>query len=126
MWLGERDLADYGGKQFLKYRDLIHSHGWKRCTRRVAYWIGDTSDLPHDDNIYRVTIDEVSGQVRVACIGLESVDAIVDGNYDGIESLPDWMREKLTLLSMLSATPPTEPVEGVGRRINQSIYWVFC
>ena len=31
----------------------------------------------------------------MACIGLESVDAIVDGNYDSIESLPDWMREKL-------------------------------
>ncbi len=126
MWLGEKDFADYRGMKFIKYRDLVQAHGWYRCSQRAAYWVGDTEKLPPDDNIYRVNVDGVIGHVRVACIGLESVDAIVDGNYDGIESLPDWMREKITLLSMLSCTPPTEPVEGVGRRINDETYWVFC
>ena len=126
MWLGERDLIDYRDMEFLKYRDLIVASGWHRCSRRQAYWIGATDNIPHDDNIYRVTIAEDNGHVRVACIGLESVDAIVDGNYTSIKALPDWMQEKLTLLSMLSHTPPTEPVEGVGRRINAEIYWVFC
>ena len=125
MWLSERDLTDYRDKRFLKYRDLITAHGWKRCTRRMAYWIGDTQHIPPDDNIYRVSVDQDTGYVTVACIGLESVDAIVDGNYDGINKLPDWMQEKITLLSMLSPVPPTEPVEGVGRRINADIYWVF-
>jgi hypothetical protein len=27
---------------------------------------------------------------------------------------------------MLSAKPPTEVVDGVGRRIDADIYWVFC
>lgn len=126
MWLGEEYLQDLRGKAFLKMRDLIIAHGWERCIQRRAYWIGDTQGLPHDDNIYRVSVDQINGRVKVACIGLESVDAIVDGNYDSVKDLPDWMQEKLTLLSMLSHTPPTEPVAGVGRRINAEIYWVFC
>jgi len=125
MWLGERDLSDYRDSLFSKMRDLIEANGWQRCPQRHAYWIGDTAKLPDDDNIYRVNIDNATGYVKVTCIGLESVDAILDGNYDNVDALPEWMREKLTLLSMLSATPPTEPVEGVGRRINHNTFWVF-
>lgn len=125
MWLGERDLSDYRDKKLRKFFDLVIAYGWHKCAKRGAYWIGNIQDMPHDDNIYRVSVDQDTGYVKVACIGLESVDAIVDGNYDGINKLPDWMQEKLTLLSMLSPVPPTEPVEGVGRRINADIYWVF-
>ena len=125
MWLGERDLSDYRDKKLRKFFDLVIAHGWHKCAKRGAYWIGNIQDMPHDDNIYRVSVDQDTGYVTVACIGLESVDAIVDGNYDGINKLPDWMQEKITLLSMLSPVPPTEPVEGVGRRINADIYWVF-
>jgi hypothetical protein len=125
MWLGERDLSDYRDKKLRKFFDLVIAYGWHKCAKRGAFWIGDIQDLPHDDNIYRVSVDQDTGYVTVACIGLESVDAIVDGNYSGINELPDWMQEKITLLSMLSPVPPTEPVEGVGRRINADIYWVF-
>ena len=126
MWLGEENLQSASGKQFLKYRDLVIANGWNRCRQRAAYWVGNTEELPPDDNIYRVTVNQDTGYVRVACIGLERVDAVVDGNYDSTEDLPDWMQEKLALLSMLSYVPPTEPVSGVGRRINTDIYWVFC
>jgi hypothetical protein len=125
MWLGERDLSDYRDKKLRKFFDLVVAYGWHKCAKRGAFWIGDIQDLPHDDNIYRVSVDQDTGYVKVACIGLEKVDAIVDGNYSGINELPDWMQEKITLLSMLSPVPPTEPVEGVGRRINADIYWVF-
>ena len=125
MWLGERDLSDYRDKKLRKFFDLVIAYGWHKCAKRAAYWIGNIQDMPHDDNIYRVSVDQDTGYVKVACIGLESVDAIVDGNYSGINELPDWMQEKITLLSMLSPVPPTEPVEGVGRRINADIYWVF-
>ena len=92
MWLGERDLSDYRDKKLRKFFDLVIAYGWHKCAKRGAYWIGDTQDLPHDDNIYRVSVDQDTGYVTVACIGLESVDAIVDGNYDGINKLPDLMQ----------------------------------
>jgi hypothetical protein len=46
--------------------------------------------------------------------------------YADTSKLPDWMQEKLAVLTMMSSKPPTEPVDGVGRRINDNIYWVFC
>lgn len=128
MWLGEASLLDdnVGLDEFQKLRDLVHAHGWTRCAQRRAYWIGDTRHIPDDDNIYRVKLCPDTGHAHVSCLGLESVDSTVDGNYNTVNELPAWMKEKLTLLSMLTATPPTEPVEGVGRRINTDTYWVFC
>jgi hypothetical protein len=127
MWLAENDLQGLRERPYFKMRDLIIANGTERCPNRRAYWIGDPRDkTPHDDNIYRVVVNNTTGHVKVACIGLESVDAIVDGTYDSVQDLPNWMQEKLTLLSMLSPMPPTEPVAGVGRRINPDIYWVFC
>jgi len=127
MWLGEEDWINVqGDKKFLYWQDLIEANGYHRCTRRRAYWVGDTQHLPSDDNIYRVQIEPDTGYVSVACIGLESIDALVDGTYADTSKLPDWMQEKLAVLTMMSSKPPTEPVDGVGRRINDNIYWVFC
>ena len=127
MWLNESTLmGDTTQSEFLKYKDIIEASGWRRCTKRNAYWVGDTQHLPPDDNIYRVHIATTTGHVKVSCIGLESVDAIVDGNYAGTHKLPDWMQEKLAVLTMMSSKPPTELVDGVGRRINDDTYWVFC
>jgi hypothetical protein len=126
MWLGEEAFSKLKGRESVKFRDLIVANDMRRCTKRRAYWVGDTQHLPPDDNIYRVHVDTDTGHVRVTCIGLESVDAIVDGNYTGTDKLPNWMQEKLAVLRMLSAKPPTEVVDGVGRRIDADIYWVFC
>jgi len=126
MWLGEEDWLETEGMKFLYWRDRIEADGWLRSTRTRAYWVDDTQDIPPDDNIYRIHIDPDTGYVKVACIGMEKVDAIVDGNYADTSRLPDWIQERLAVLRMMSAKPPTEMVVGVGRRINEDTYWVFC
>lgn len=77
----------------------------------------------HDSNIYRINIS--GGVVDVICIGMEKVDAYLEGVYDGLDKLPQWMQERIAILSMLSAEPPTEDVVGVGRRISVHTYWVY-
>jgi hypothetical protein len=127
MWLGEETwLETQGNLKFLYWRDLVESSGWRQCTRRRAYWVDSTQHIPPDDNVYRVHVASDTGYVTVACIGLESVDAIVDGNYASTNKLPKWMQEKLAVLTMMSSTPPTELVNCVGKRINADTYWVFC
>ncbi len=127
MWLGERDFIDaLPDTKYLFWRDLIGSHGWKRCVRREAYWIGETQDIPHDDNIYRVYVSPDDGHVSVACIGIERLDSLADGTYDSSDKLPDWMQEKLAVLLMMSSAPPTERVVGVGQRMDEDIFWIFC
>jgi hypothetical protein len=69
MWLGEEDWINVqGDKKFLYWQDLIEANGYHRCTRRRAYWVGDTQHLPPDDNIYRVQIEPDTGYVSVACM----------------------------------------------------------
>lgn len=77
-----------------------------------------------DDNTYRVSI--FPDGVDVICFGLESVDSCLEGHYDDINNLPDWVKERLAILNMMTSTPPTNEVAGVGRRISGHVYWVFA
>ena len=82
------------------------------------------NDLPHDDNVYRVYVNPHTNAVEVSCIGME-VDSTVEGEYDSVDALPLWMQEKVALLMMTSLDKPTSEVEGVGRRIDDNVYWIF-
>lgn len=87
-------------------------------------WLNEA--IINGDNIYRVFINPTTKHVEVTCVGLEKVDARAEGVYRNTNLLPDWMQEKLAVLTMMSAKPPTKIVEGVGRRIDKDRYWVFC
>ena len=77
-----------------------------------------------DDNIYRVGI--FPDGIDVMCFGLSSVDSGIDGHYDLSDDLPDWVKERLAVLMILSSTPPTPEVAGIGRRISSHVYWVYA
>jgi hypothetical protein len=53
------------------------------------------------------------------------VDSVVSGEYDSVDTLPLWMQEKVALLMMTPLDKPTSEVEGVGRRIDDNVYWIF-
>lgn len=74
--------------------------------------------------IYRIHIEH-DNAVDVTCIGLESVDSALEGTYDSLDTLPEWVQERIAVLSMLSATPPTQDIPSVGRRITKRTYWVY-
>jgi hypothetical protein len=77
-----------------------------------------------DNNAYRISV-QGNGRIEVLCFGIESIDTELEGYYDSLQDLPKWVQERIALLSMLKSEPPTEDVEGVGRRINVSTYWVY-
>ena len=80
--------------------------------------------LLNDDNIYRVSV--FSDGVDVISFGLSSVDSDISGHYDRSDDLPQWVQERLAVLMITSSTPPTQEVEGVGRRISSHVYWVYA
>jgi len=45
--------------------------------------------------------------------------------YSSIDNLPEWVKERLAVLSILNPDQRNEEVEGVGRRIAKNIYWVY-
>ena len=80
----------------------------------------------HDSDIYRIHIcDTGEDRISVICVGMERVDACLEGAYDNLQELPQWVQERIAVLSMLDAKPPTQNIEGVGRRIDADTYWVY-
>lgn len=77
-----------------------------------------------DDMTYRVRVCD--GGVEVVCFGIESVDSALEGYYDGVDALPDWVKERLAVLMVMDSTPPTGELAGVGRRISESVFWVYA
>lgn len=86
-----------------------------------VYHIVDNT-LPHDDNIYRVVIYPNTKSVLVSCFGMEGVDTAVEGAYDSVDELPEWIQRKLAVLTMLKVD---DSLLGTGRRIDDDTFWVY-
>ena len=63
-----------------------------------------------DDKLYRVQVHSDTNTIEVSCIGIDKVDAEAEGMYCSADALPIWLQES---------------VDGVGRRIDKTTYWVI-
>lgn len=77
------------------------------------------------DTVYRVVINDETKLVHVISFGMERVDVSPERVYNSVNDLPEWMQEGVALLMMTSAKPPTNEVDGVGRRIDETTYWLY-
>ena len=77
------------------------------------------------DTVYRVVINDETKLVHVISFGMERVDVSPERVYNSVNDLPEWMQEGIALLMMTSAKPPTNEVDGVGRRIDETTYWLY-
>lgn len=77
------------------------------------------------DTVYRVVINDETKLVHVISFGMERVDVSPERVYNSVNELPEWMQEGIALLMMTSAKPPTNEVDGVGRRIDETTYWLY-
>ena len=95
---------------------------WQVDIRSASYKMLENIPQIHDDSIYRVSV--CPDGVDVVCFGM-GVDTIHDGHYINVDVLPKWVQERLAVLMMMTSAPPTDEVEGVGRRISRDVYWVY-
>lgn len=87
-------------------------------SRTLAHMIRD------NPKTYRISINQKGG-AEVLCFDLENIDSELEGYYDDLSNLPTWVQERIAVLSVCSPNPPTPVVEGIGRRISESIYWIY-
>ena len=73
--------------------------------------------------MYRVCI--TPNRVSVMNFDVTDMDVCLDKAYNRVDDLPNWVKERLAVLMMTSPTPPTDPVDGIGRRISENIFWVI-
>lgn len=77
------------------------------------------------DTTYRVSICDTTKRVEVICFGIGSLANGVTGTYTSEQELPDWMRQKLAVLRILSLPPPVEDIPDVGRRLQEGVFWIY-
>ena len=78
-----------------------------------------TGRINADEEIWRVAVNSLG--VSALHIGLGAKPEIRSSSLAG---LPEWMQERVSVLSMLTESPPTAPIEGVGRRVTDTVYWI--
>jgi hypothetical protein len=77
------------------------------------------------DGLLRVELLDNEGNVRVCGVGSVPRPFSSYIGVANIKDLPESMRDKLAVLWMRDPTPPTELVEGIGRRIDEKTFWVL-
>ncbi len=116
-------------------RDLIVANGWIGSAvirgfadSTILYVLKRTSAIAkwgeEIDSVYRVYVHPRTGAVDVICLGIGSVDSMLEGSYPSVKALPMWAQSKLAVLSMIEVKPPMEKVEGIGMRIDADTFWV--
>ena len=88
----------------------------KRAVELRTKWTGNL------ENVYRVLVGPT---IEVVCLGIDSVDKEAEGTYADMSELPAWMQERVAVLSMMKVDPPQTKVEGIGMRVDESVYWVI-
>ena len=75
--------------------------------------------------IYRLEVNE-NCLITVECYDLiENFAPELRPCYDAAKDLPKWAQEKLAVLMVLDPDEPTGEIEGVGRRINRRVFWIY-
>lgn len=69
-------------------------------------------------------LEVIDGFVTIIDFSLEMLDNDISGWYSEVDLLPDWVKDRLALLMMVDPTPPTKYVDGVGRRISETVFWI--
>jgi hypothetical protein len=77
------------------------------------------------DIVYHLRISQDSKSVYVSTLGMDRVDGELYSYYNSVDELPQWVQERLSVLTMLSLPPPTCEVDTIGSRMGPNSYWVY-
>ena len=86
--------------------------------------------------IYQVIIRAGTGNVEIRCVGMECVDSECSGNYTCIEDTPEWVQERIAVLSIMpysnldgdgnvSGSAFDNEIEGIGTRLGAHNFLVI-
>jgi hypothetical protein len=70
--------------------------------------------MSYDELSYRVRYDLDDKTVSVVCFAPKHLALI-----------PDVLRDRLAVLSVLAPPPPPVDVQGIGQRIDERTFWVY-
>ena len=98
-----------------------------RGEERPPFWRANARLLrmvcvPESDHVWRVKVN--CDSVSCSYIGFRTIDSATSVIYPDLEAAPDWVKDRVAVLRMLPPNPTDSMVFGVGRRIDDDIFWV--
>ena len=108
------------GKREFKQHDIRTTYG----PNMFISWTSIYTTPTDDNNTYRVSWN-TTDHIEIMCFGMSPIASEVEGVYTTFADLPDWIRDAISVLSILEVPPPPNDVEGVGRRVAENTYWVY-
>ena len=76
------------------------------------------------DVVHRVILDNDTKKCYINTFGMQSIDTPHRKVYDDANALPMWMQKRIALL-MLLKEPYGEEVQGIGKRISETVFWLY-
>ena len=88
--------------------------------------IGECLMMVQQTPVYRIRINN-NASIDTDCYDLiDSYCPKLKNHYEKVEDLPQWVQEKLAVLMVIDpAQLGGREVTGIGRRINEIIFWVY-
>jgi hypothetical protein len=75
--------------------------------------------------IYKIQFN-MDNTIRTDCYELlDNFKPELELAYEHANDLPQWVQDKLAVLMLLDHNANNQEVAGVGRRISESIFWVY-
>lgn len=86
--------------------------------RIAVHWVPDNSAA-----LVRVEVLE-GKQVHIEAFEPLSIDLPPTGVYD-LDAVPGWVRARIAALSIMPVPPPPSPVDEVGLRVSETVFWII-
>lgn len=93
-----------------------------------VYWLAlelKKAGVDKYERLWRVTL-KPGAPIQAVSIDMPISDE--DGtehSFADWDALPEWMQDRIRALGMITGKPPTDWIDGIGRRMSDDVYWVL-
>jgi hypothetical protein len=98
--------------------------GW---ARDPVHWLAlelKQAGMDTRERLWRVTY---SADAPIHTVSIDLPVSDEEGTehiFDSWDDLPEWMQDRIRALGMITGKPPTGWIDGIGRRMSDTVYWV--
>jgi len=64
-------------------------------------------------------------QIEVSAFEFDPAQFGLDNLYKTVDSMPQWIQNKLRKLQIMKVPPPSQDVPGIGKRVGENVFWVY-
>ncbi len=115
-------------EEMIRYTTIVHLKNLMNDPQGSSYWpeIQAAMAIAMKSAVYRLKLNQNSS-VDIECYDLiENYFPELERYYDHVDYLPKWVQSKLAVLMVIDPTAMGgREVEGVGKRINKVVFWIY-